>query len=182
MKVVFLDRDGVINTYPGEGKYVTSPKDLKLIPGSAEGLRLLSQRGFKLFVVSNQSGVARGLYTEKDLEKITKRLRVLLKKNRARVDGIYYCTHHPDEQCHCRKPDTGLLDRALREHGLKPGASCFIGDSFTDMHTAKKFGAKPILVLSGREKISRRDEWPFDPDYIFDNLLLAAHYLCAHNG
>lgn len=182
MKVVFLDRDGVINEYPGDRNYVTSVKNFNFIPGSIEGIKKLKEKGFKIFVVSNQAGVAKGLYSLKDLDKINKKLLKALKSKGASVDGIYYCIHRNEDECICRKPKTGLLDQAVSAAQIKPEVSFFIGDSFRDMKAAKEFGAKPVLVLSGKEKISNRTDWEFEPDYIFDNLLLAAHYICSHYG
>jgi D-glycero-D-manno-heptose 1,7-bisphosphate phosphatase len=182
MKVIFLDRDGVINAYPGDGGYVKNWDEFKFIPGSIEGIRKLNAKGFKLFVVSNQGGVNKGLYTQATLDEITARMLRQLKKEKAHLDGVYYCIHRSDEQCSCHKPKTGLLERAVAEHNLTVTASVFIGDSFVDMEAARSFGAKPVLVLSGKEKISNRSKWRFEPDFIFDNLLIAAHYLCAHYG
>jgi len=181
-KVVFIDRDAVISQYPGDKRYVCHEREFKLIPGSIEGMRKLYEKDFTLIVISNQAGVAKGLYTLQDLEKMNKKLLRELRKSGAKVAGIYYCTHHPDDNCECRKPKTGLLAQALKELNLKPAISFFIGDSFKDMQAALSFEAKPVLVLSGREKISNRSNWEFQPDYIFDNLLLAAHYICAHYG
>jgi D-glycero-D-manno-heptose 1,7-bisphosphate phosphatase len=181
-RVVFIDRDGVINQYPGDGHYVSSVKEFKFIPGSLEGIRKLYEKGFKVVVISNQSGVAKGLYDCQELEKINKKIRRELKRNRVELSGIYYCPHNPEDNCSCRKPKTGLLTQAISELKIKPMISLFVGDSFKDMNTAIAFGAKPVLVLSGREKISNRSKWEFEPDYIFDNLLLAAHYICAHYG
>ena len=182
MKVVFLDRDGVINKYPGDRRYVNNWREFEFIPGSIEGIRMLNEKEFKVFVVSNQAGVAKKLYSQKDLDKINKKMLGRLKKKRVNLAGIYYCTHHPEDNCDCRKPKVGLLNKAISDLGVKPQMTFFIGDSFLDMKTACAFGAKPILVLSGREKISNRSNWEFEPDYIFDNLLLAAYYLCSHYG
>ena len=182
MKVVFIDRDGVINKYPGPRKYVTDVKDFEFVPGSIEGIRKLKEKGFKIFVVSNQAGVSKGLYTEDDLDQMNKKLLATLKRRKASVEGIYYCTHKDGDNCSCRKPKTGLLDKIVSDFSLSPNKMFFIGDSFRDMKTGKDFGAKTILVLSGQEKIANRRDWEFEPDYIFDNLLLAAHYLCSHNG
>ena len=147
-----------------------------------EGIRKFNQKGFKLFIISNQAGVAKGLYSQKDLEKITKKMLSALKKKGAHIDGIYYCFHRTEDNCSCRKPKTGLLHKALSDSNIKPCASFFIGDSFRDMKAAKEFGAKPVLVSSEKEKISNRQNWEFEPDYVFDNLLLAAHYLCKYYG
>lgn len=182
MKAIFLDRDGVINEYPGSAQYVEKIAEFKFISGSLEGIKKLFDDGFNLFVISNQAGVAKGLYSEGVLNKINRKITSHLAKKKAQLRGIYYCMHHPESGCDCRKPKTGLLKRALDDFGQKPELSFFIGDSFKDMETARRFGAKSVLVLSGREKITNRDNWKFEPDYVFDNLLLAAHYLCLHFG
>ncbi|MBU2102256.1 MAG: D-glycero-beta-D-manno-heptose 1,7-bisphosphate 7-phosphatase [Candidatus Omnitrophica bacterium] len=182
MKVIFLDRDGVINAYPGDGGYVKSWKEFKFIPGSIEGIRKLNAKGFKLFVISNQGGVNKGLYTQETLDTMTSRMMRKLTREGAHLDGVYYCIHRSDENCSCHKPKPGMLEAALREHTIKAEMSFFIGDSFMDMEAAQSFGAKPVLVLSGKERISNRSNWKFEPDFIFDNLLVAAHYLCNHYG
>jgi histidinol-phosphate phosphatase family protein len=176
-KVVFLDRDGVINRYPGDGNYVTSCRDFKLIPGAAEAIKKIKRGGFKIFVVSNQSGVAKGKYSEKTLKQINRRLNFKLWLRKTSIDAIYYCTHRNEDNCSCRKPKTGLLDKAISSLEEKIELSFFIGDSFVDMVTAKNFGAKTILLLSGKEKLKNRKNWLFEPDYIFDNLLLASNFL-----
>ncbi|MBP7088243.1 MAG: HAD family hydrolase [Candidatus Omnitrophica bacterium] len=182
MRVIFLDRDGVINEYPGDKKYVNNWSEFKFISGSIEGIRKLSSGPFKLFVVSNQAGVAKGLYTKKDLDNIDRHMLDVLKKNKAFLSGIYYCLHHPLENCACRKPKTALLEKALSDFKIKPEESFFIGDSFYDMNTARNFKAKSILVLSGKEKIENRQNWEFEPDYVFTNLLLAADFLISRYG
>lgn len=181
MKVAFLDRDGVVNEYPGDGEYVKNWKEFKFIPGSTEGIKNLHRYGFKIFIISNQAGVAKGIYRQKDLDKINKKMQSHFKKNGVSLSGVYCCTHLAEDNCTCRKPKIGLLDRAVSELGANPQVSFFIGDSFVDMKAARSFGAKPILVLSGKEKISNRNNWEFEPDYVFDNLLIAAHYLCSRH-
>lgn len=182
MKVVFLDRDGVINKYPGDTKYVTSVKEFRLLPGSAQGIKKLNEKGFKVFVVSNQAGVSKGLYSPKELQKITDVMIKGLGKAGAHLDGVYYCTHLDQDNCQCRKPRPGMLYAIAQEFGLQDARSFFVGDSFMDMKTARAFGAKTVLVLSGKEKISNRRNWEFEPDFVFDSLLIAAHYLCEHYG
>jgi len=179
MKVVFLDRDGVINEYPGDTKYVNNWGEFKFIPGSVEGIKKLNTCGFKLYVISNQAGVSKGVYTQKNLEEINKNMLKEFKTQGAEIKGIYYCTHQTLDNCDCRKPKIGLLKQAIANSGVNPEISFFIGDSFQDMEAARCFGAKSILVLSGKEKESRRDQWEFEPDYVFDNLQAAADYLCS---
>lgn len=182
MKVVFLDRDGVINEYPGDTNYVNNCDEFNFIPGSIEGIKRLNACGFKLCVISNQAGVAKGHYTQADLDQIDKKMIRELKKQGAKVEGIYYCTHLTTDNCGCRKPKIGLLKQAVSALGTDPEVSFFIGDSFFDMKAARCFGAKSLLVLTGKEKISNRSQWEFEPDYIFNNLLAAAEHLCSHYG
>ncbi|MFH1505034.1 MAG: HAD family hydrolase [Candidatus Omnitrophota bacterium] len=181
-KVIFLDRDGVINEYPGDKSYVCNWREFKFIPGSIEGIKKLNDSGFKIFIISNQAGIAKGIYSQKDLDDIDKRMLKQLKKRGADIGGIYYCVHHPDQGCSCRKPKIGLLEKAISGLGSPPKSSFFIGDSFFDMKAALNFGAKAILVFSGKEKISNRSNWEFEPDYLFDNLLVAADFLCSRYG
>ena len=180
--IVFIDRDGVINEYPGQGNYVTNQREFKFIPGSLEAIRKFSEEGFKLYVVSNQAGVAKGLYAQKDLDEIDAKILRSAKKVGGNISGIYYCTHLPSDNCDCRKPKIGLLKKAQEDSSTIYEQSFFIGDSFIDMETARNFGAKSVLVLSGREKISNRANWKFEPDYVFDNFLLAAQYLISHHA
>ncbi len=104
------------------------------------------------------------------------------KRHKTGIDGIFYCRHKEGDNCPCRKPNIGLMHEALKHLDAAVKVSFFIGDSFRDMNAAKKFGAKPVLVLSGKEKISNRSNWDFEPDYIFDNLLIASYYICSHYG
>jgi len=180
MKVVFLDRDGVINNYPGDTHYVTSWREFKFIPGSIKAIKNFKDNGFKVYVLSNQAGVAKGLYSKKDLDYITKRMLICLHSEGADLDGVYYCLHKEEDNCLCRKPKTGLLKKAVSDFEKKPEICFFIGDSFRDMRAAVEFGCKSVLVLSGKEKIEKKPEWKFEPDYCFDNLLVAAQYICSH--
>ena len=142
LPAVFIDRDGTINVDVG---YLSSPDQLELYPWSAEALRLINQAGFKAIVVTNQAGVARGFCTEEMLELIHERLVRDLKRESARIDGIYYCPHHPKigepsyrRDCDCRKPLPGMLLRAAREHQIDLSRSFVIGDKSSDIGLAKK--------------------------------------------
>ena len=182
MRVVFLDRDGVINEYPGDTNYVKNWGEFKFIPGSIEGMKKLNAGGFKLCVVSNQAGVSKGVYTQENLDEINENMLKEFKAQGTEVEGVYYCTHLKSDNCDCRKPKTGLLKQAILNLGGILEISFLIGDSFMDMGAGRCFGAKSVLVLSGKEKISNRDRWEFEPDYIFDDLESAADYFCAHYG
>lgn len=153
---IFLDRDGTIND---EVDFLTNPDDLHLIDGSDKGIREANLLGVKVFVVTNQSGVARGLLSEERLRAIHSRLADHLKARGARIDAIYYCPHHPDmghppyrKDCECRKPKIGMLEQASREHHVDLDRSFVIGDRLIDVQTAHAAGATPVLVLTGYGK------------------------------
>ena len=143
---VFLDRDGTLNPDPG---YIGSPDRFELFPGVAPALARLMRAGARLVVVTNQSGVGRGLFSSADLEAIHAKLRRLLQDAGVSLDAIYVCPHHPDERCACRKPETGMIDRAVRELGIDLSRSYLIGDHAKDMELAKRVGAKRVRVTTG---------------------------------
>ncbi|HKB16948.1 MAG TPA: HAD family hydrolase [Planctomycetota bacterium] len=147
---VLLDRDGTIVEDP---EFLRAPDQVRLLPGAASALRKLRRAGFRLAVVTNQSGIARGLFDEATLENIHRRLRELLAAEGAALDGIYVCPHHPEEgrppyraDCDCRKPRPGLLLRAIREMDLDPARSYGVGDSPRDLEAAAAAGV-PFVAL-----------------------------------
>ena len=144
---IFLDRDGTLNEDPG---YLRSASELKLLPGVAMALARLKSAGARLVVVTNQSGVGRGILTLKDLEAIHARLEGLLEQSDAALDAIYFCPHHPDDGCRCRKPATGMVDRAVSELQVDLRKAYVVGDHARDIQLAKAAGVKSILVTSGR--------------------------------
>lgn len=145
-KVILLDRDGVINKRPKRGDYVKSWNEFVFLPGSIEAIKTLKSKDFKVFVISNQSGIARGKMSEKDLNLIHQNMQKKLKAHGTKIDGIYYCPHGWDDGCSCRKPNPGLLFKASREHFFDLTKSIFIGDDKRDMEAGKKVGCKTILV------------------------------------
>ncbi len=176
MKAIFLDRDGVINKYPGDTKYVTSLKEFKFLPGAKKAISLLSERGFKLFIISNQAGVGKGLYSRNVLNSINK---LLIKETSiGDITQIYYCTHRSDENCSCRKPRAGMIKKVKAKYKtINLRRSFFIGDTIRDILTAKRAGCKSILVLSGKEKLANRKNWEYKPHLVFKNLLGAAKFI-----
>jgi len=143
---VFLDRDGTLNYDPG---YLKIAGDLKLLAGVGPALARLKRAGARLVVVTNQSGVGRGIVTLKDLEAIHARLQGLLEQEHAALDAIYFCPHHPNDGCHCRKPNVGMVERAVSELQLDLRRSYLIGDHARDILLAQRVGAKAILITSG---------------------------------
>jgi heptosyltransferase-2 len=142
---VFLDRDGTLNYDPG---YLRVAADLKLLAGVGPSLARLKRAGARLVVVTNQSGVGRGIITLKDLEAIHARLQGLLEQEDAALDAIYFCPHHPDDGCRCRKPNVGMVERAQSELQLDLRHSYLIGDHARDIQLAKRVGAKAILLTA----------------------------------
>lgn len=143
---VFLDRDGTLNYDPG---YLKSAAELRLLPGVGVSLARLKAAGAKLVVVTNQSGIGRGFFTHRDLEAVHARLQGLLEQEEAALDAIYFCPHHPDDRCRCRKPGTAMVERAVSELQLDLMRSYLIGDHARDMQLAKYVGAKAVLLTAG---------------------------------
>lgn len=174
---VYLDRDGTINEDVG---YLADPEGLVLIDGSARAIRLLNERGFKVVVVTNQSGVGRGFYTDSDVEAVHARLSEMLSAEGARVDAIYYCNHHPDVDCACRKPKPGMAEAAALEHGLN-GKAYVVGDKASDMGLARNLEAKGVLVLTGKGSMEL-EGMEEAPDFIARDLLEAVAWIVADAG
>ena len=153
-KVVF-DRDGTMNV---EVNYLHRKEDLKLIDGTAEAVRLLNEAGYKVIVITNQAGVARGYYTEADVKILHDYMNEVLERDGAHVDAFYYCPHHPEhgiglykKKCHCRKPETGMFEMAERDlpEGIDKVHSYMIGDKRIDAQAGKNFGVTGVLVGTG---------------------------------
>lgn len=175
--VVFLDRDGVINRYPGDGKYVTHLKAFRFLPRVKKAIALLTACKYPIFIISNQAGVAKGLYTVEDLDRITGYMLNELSRHKAKVDKVYYCTHRNEDNCSCRKPKAGLIKKALDGRDIDLKNSFFVGDTIRDVQTARAAGCRSILVFSGQEKPANRDSWLSQPDYVFADLYQAARFI-----
>ncbi len=179
MKIIFLDRDGVINTHPGDGEYVKSLSEFTLLPDVGIALKKLLDAGYLLCIISNQAGVAKGLYSLKELNRITQAMEEALKEYGVTFAGIFYCPHRTEDACECRKPKNGLILKALahlqRDNDpIDYSLSYLIGDTMRDMETAQNSGLKTILVFTGHEKPHRKPYWTIQPDYTAENLLHAA--------
>ncbi len=160
LDVVFLDRDGTLNR-DDEG-YLADPDRVRLLPGAAEAVRSLNEAGIKAVVVTNQSGIGRGLITEEALARIHERLIALLAAGGATLDGVFVCPHRPEHGCACRKPGIELALRAARQLGVDSTRSAMIGDQPADVALAHRLGGRAVLVLTGHGK--RTDlEWADEP-------------------
>lgn len=145
---VFLDRDG---TLIEERSYLADPAGVRVLPGVVDGLRALRAAGYKLIVVTNQSGIARGLISEAQYERVRRRLDALLTLGGAALDGVYHCPHHPaiTGVCGCRKPGVELYERAAADHAIDLRRSAFVGDKPADVEPAAVLGGRGILVRTG---------------------------------
>ena len=170
MKVIFLDRDGVINRDPGFGGYVTSWKCFEFLPGSLKALKKLNQAGYRVIVISNQAGVSKGLYTREDLDELTQNMRKEVEAAGGRLEAVHYCLHQDSDHCDCRKPKTGMFNRATEALAVNFSETFFVGDNRRDVLAAKAIEAKSIFVLSGNTKLENLD---VKPDYIAKDLLNA---------
>ncbi|MDD5515552.1 MAG: HAD family hydrolase [Synergistales bacterium] len=171
---VFFDRDGVLAK---ERNYLSKPERLALIPGSIEAIQKISSLGMKKVILTNQSGIGRGLFTVLDYDKVMQRMRALFAEKGAFFDGEYYCPHAPWEGCDCRKPLPGLALRAAKDLDIELSRSFVIGDKRSDMGLARAIGAKGILVRTG---YGRQTEMEGDPlrDVVVDDIEAAAEVIC----
>ena len=144
---VFLDRDG---TLMEDAHYIKSPKEVRLLPGAARAVRKINVAGVPAIVVTNQSGIARGIFTEADYEAVKRQFEALLAVEGAHIDASYYCPHHPDESgpCSCRKPATKMFEDAIRDFKLSPARVAYVGDRWRDVVAAKKLGGRGIMISS----------------------------------
>ena len=145
MRAVFLDRDGTIARDVG---YCSRVEDFVILPGVPEAIRLLGEHGFKVVVITNQSGIGRGYFSEEALHLIHRHMLEELAKHGARVDAIYHCPHHPDDGCDCRKPRPGMLLRAAEELGIDLGGSYMVGDAESDVGAGKAAGCRTARIAT----------------------------------
>jgi D-glycero-D-manno-heptose 1,7-bisphosphate phosphatase len=180
---IFLDRDGTINE---EVDFLSSPQNLHLLPRAAEAIREFNTLGFKIFIVTNQSGIARGLLTEKQLHEIHLTLIEKLSEHGVRIDAIYYCPHHPDfgepqyhRECDCRKPRTGMITKAIQGFSADLSHSFVIGDRLIDIQMGNAVGIPSILVMTGygKQELLLCQEHHADIVYIAADLFDAAQFV-----
>lgn len=188
-RAIFLDRDGVLS--PDEFGYISNPDLYHLYPYSGEALRILKGLGFKLFVVTNQSGIARGYFGVEALEKVLARMRELIAKEGVELDGVYYSPYFAtgivppyNVQHEDRKPGIGMYKKALAEHKFRPEGSWMIGDRATDIEFGQNAGLKTMLLLSGngaREFPEGVLPGTLKPDFVCENLLTAARLISDYH-
>lgn len=174
MKAVFLDRDGVITVDRG---FVHKIEDFALLPGSANAIKSLKKAGYLIIIVTNQSGIGRGYYSEEQFSIFNKHMIDNLDQLGAKVDAVYYCPHHPDaaiekyrKVCDCRKPEPGMILKAAKELDINTCNSWFIGDRLSDIEAGKKAGCRTILITNSVDEKAK-------PDFSAKNLADAARYI-----
>jgi len=180
MKAVFLDRDGVLNRDSPD--FIKSPEELRVLPGAPEAVARLNAAGFAAIVITNQSGISRGLLTESDLAAIHARLRTKMEAAGARLAAIYYCPHLPGSGCGCRKPAPGMVLRAAREHGIDLAQSYLVGDKPEDIACGAAAGCRTVLVLSGQTPACDPARFPVAPDCVCPDLSAAADWIIGREG
>ena len=183
-RAVFLDRDGVICREEG---YISDPRRLQLLPGSGDAIRLFNRNALTAVVITNQSGVARGFFPEAAIVDMNRAMKELLEEYGACLDGIYYCPHHPTAgnsryttTCDCRKPGTGLIDRAARELDIDIKQSYVVGDKWSDIELGQRSGAHSILVRTGfaaDDAGNARPPHVKDPDFVAHTISEAADWI-----
>jgi D-glycero-D-manno-heptose 1,7-bisphosphate phosphatase len=174
-KLIILDRDGVVN-YDSD-QFIKSPEEWKPIPGSLEAIARLNQAGFKVVLATNQSGVGRGLFDMAMLNAIHDKMHKALAQIGARIDACFFCPHAADSECGCRKPKPGMFQEiAARFNMSLVGVPC-IGDSLRDLQVAAEVGAQPILVLTGKGKLTQEKGGLPENTLIFSDLSEAVKYV-----
>ncbi len=182
-RAVFLDRDGTINEELG---YLSDVDELRLIEGAPTAIARLNQRTFKVVVVTNQAGVARGYFTEGCVQHIHAVMQQRLQHEQAYVDAFYYCPHHPTEgigsykiECNCRKPKPGMLKAAAREFRIDLSHSFIVGDQLSDLAAGHAVGCRGVLVQTGFGYESQKAlaNYPFQPDFIAADILEACRWI-----
>jgi D-glycero-D-manno-heptose 1,7-bisphosphate phosphatase len=177
MKLVILDRDGVINE--DSDAFIKSPQEWEPIPGSLEAIARLNQSGFRVIVATNQSGIGRGLFDMSALNAMHAKMHRALAGLGGKVDAVFVCPHTPDEGCDCRKPLPGLFEQIARRYDVDLSHTPMVGDSHRDLAAGVAAGCRVILVRTGKGEITekRPDLPPGTP--VFDNLLAAADFIVA---
>ena len=181
-RAAFLDRDGTIIEEVG---YLDRAERVEFYPWTIDAIRVLNRAGLAVVMVTNQSGIARGFFTEAVVDEVHRHMAAMLAEGGAHIDAYYYCPHHPDgkvpgyaQACDCRKPGRGLVDRAVRELGVEPTRSFVVGDRWLDVALGRAVGADTILVRTGYG-MSEEQKRPVDltADAVVDNLIAAASWM-----
>lgn len=173
---VLLDRDGVLNVVR-RGEYTYRWEQFQWLPGAREAVARLTRDGWPVVVITNQSGVGRGLYTGNDVDDIHNRMGRELEQLGGRIEAFYFCPHTDEDACECRKPRPGLLHRAAQDLGLDMARCFFVGDTASDMEAGRAAGCRVLAVTSGLSTAEEIARWSPAPERVFDSVLDAAIWL-----
>ncbi len=183
VKAVFLDRDGTINY---ERNYVHKIEDFELIPGTLEALRLLTDNNIKIYIITNQAGIARGYFTEEQFHDLTRYMLNCFEKNECKIEEVLYCPHHPDgtipeytQKCLCRKPGTKLIEDVMKKEKLNASEIALVGDRDSDIGAGLRLGITTYLVLTGYGSEHQND---IKADYISPDMLSAIKHLLGDSA
>jgi len=185
LKVIFLDRDGVINkdpAYINKCSYVTKWSEFKFLPGAKRAIKKLTDAGYAIYIISNQAGIAKGYFTPKALDNTTKNMLREIEKAGGRIAGVFYCPHRNEDNCDCRKPRTGLFKKALKRGDIDFEKTFFIGDKILDAQAGRAIGCGTILVLCGKEDLKNKSDWKLKPDHVKRDLLDAVEWILRKEG
>jgi len=175
---VILDRDGVLNREAADGGWVHTPDDWVWETGALAGLRLLSESGVRISIVTNQSGVGRGVFPAADVEAVHRHMLDEAHEHGSRIDEVLVCPHSPADECRCRKPAPGLVEQAIESSGIAANETVFVGDAERDLQAAEAAGVRPILVRTGKGDETERTLGGYDVAVV-DDLLEAARLILA---
>ena len=180
MKAVLLDRDGVINE--DRRDYVKNISEFVILPGVPEAIGELTRNGFAVFVLSNQAGISKGLYSSETLRDIDSCLQREVEKKGGKIAKTYYCPHQDEDNCSCRKPKPGMFERLFAEYpGIVDSETYYVGDSRRDILAARKAGCRALLVLTGKARREDAEEWAEKPDHVSEDLMEAARWIISRS-
>ena len=172
MKLVILDRDGVVNH--DSKQFIKSPAEWRPIPGSIDAIAKLSQAGYRVIIATNQSGIGRGLFDMDTLNAIHEKMHRAVQQAGGRIDAIFYCPHPIEDDCKCRKPKTGMFERIARCFNVDLIGTPSVGDSLRDLQAAAAVGARPLLVLTGKGTQTQAEGGLPEGTQVFPDLATAA--------
>jgi D-glycero-D-manno-heptose 1,7-bisphosphate phosphatase len=176
-RFIFLDRDGTINVDPG---YVYKLEDFEFLPGAVDGLKILKNAGFRFIVITNQSGIGRGYFSIEQFHAFNSKLISELEKNGVKIEKTYFCPHHPEASCECRKPNPKNIRDASKEFGIDLNKSYLVGDHPHDVELGLNAGLRTIYVMSGHGA-RHFNGLKYKPCFIAENLLKAAEWIVDEN-
>ena len=177
-KALFIDRDGTLNSNPPQGSFYWRWEDWRFLPNAEEALRRFTEDGYIIVVISNQSGVGKGLYTIRDVETLHKRVKKTLERQGVHIEAFYFCPHLTEDNCDCRKPKPGMLLKAAKELDIDLRASIVAGDAARDVEAGKSAGTKTAFIYGNAYKDQRDPGYAAHADFVAKDLLELHKLVC----